>query len=134
METLSYEIDPAAGIVEVRGPEGLPGEMEALIASAIADPRFQPGFGFFRDRRSLAAPTSATVRHRVDLVRNLAKQLPPTRYALVVDDDPLHYGMIRMAQELTRDSAAEVWPFTNPDAARNWLSAGWKTSLLDREA
>jgi hypothetical protein len=64
-QVISYHIDEQLGLVEIGGEESSPEDFARVVAAVMADPKFQLGFGFLRDRRGSSPGPVGLVRRRV---------------------------------------------------------------------
>ena len=118
-DDLSYRIDPAVGIVVISGPDGAsPAAFQRTLRTILEDPNYQPGFGFYRDRRGFTLPPTGLVHGVASVIRS-TEALAGSRWAIVVSD-PANYGMMRMLSILSDVTEMEV--FEDPVAATGWLA------------
>ncbi len=118
---LHYRLDPTRRFVEVLGVQTSdPEELARLFAAIVVDPGFQPGFGFYRDRRGMEPMKRGTLQANLATLA-ATPGLTGTRWAYVVSD-PANFGMARMAAMLGDGSALELQIFDTPEAAIDWLS------------
>ena len=92
----------------------------------MADPRFQRGFNFVRDRRELSTPEEPQgVRAATTRLKAHAARIAPCRWAVVVPaEDAVYYGMARMASILMEGSGIHFEVFRRYDAAVTWAITG----------
>jgi hypothetical protein len=112
--SLTYSIDPAAGVVELRyfGRQDF-AEWSAVMYAILEDPAFAEGYGFLSDRRLVSeVPTTDFVQATLTFLRTHQARLGARRWAAIVND-AASYGMGRMAQQL-----GEALPFPNRDLHR----------------
>jgi hypothetical protein len=121
---MEYVVDGARRFVSVVSHENPTFfQWRATLEAAIADPAFQPGFGFLSDRRAVREP--ASTRFIRDLARYASERrdvFTGVRWAVVVDT-PVGYGMARMGKALVSDDLRmEVEIFRDLSQAVEWLS------------
>jgi hypothetical protein len=119
---LSYDIDHVRGEVCVTYWEQPAFEEWARTMRTIfADGRYQRGFGFLMDRRSIIGPASTTYMQRlVQFVGVHRKDSGAARWAFVVSD-AASFGMARMAEGL--DTYETIRAFRDIEEARDWLAS-----------
>jgi hypothetical protein len=121
--SLTYTIDPAAGVVSVAvtSPPS-PADTRALLRSVAADPGYRPGMPLLVDRRPVPEPPSVAYVNELPVVlREMARATAPCRTAVLVGT-PAVYGMLRMASALAGDTGVEVGAFRDENLARRWLA------------
>ncbi len=121
---LTYDIDPAVRLVRClyrRQPDFT--EWRAVMERVLTEIAFRP-VNLLSDRRALveaAAPT--VIRHMADFVLRHRPVFDGGRWAVVVA--PAHraeYGMARMGSALFERAGVRLRPFTDYDAAWNWVA------------
>jgi hypothetical protein len=118
--SLAYEIDVGQRLIVITGEYSDADEWRTLLATALSDPRRQPGFGFLRDLRSAMTPVSAdTVVRIMDVVRRFWPQLQPSRAAILTkhDEDPAAL----VAHALADAQQLPIRAFNSYDEAMAWL-------------
>ncbi len=98
-------------------------DLDAMVRSAVGDPRFRPGLNVLLDHTQTAwwALSNDEIRRRADLIVGDAELLGRQRIAFVVGSD-VDYGIGRMLQGLVHDHVAfESRVFDSVTAARAWL-------------
>lgn len=120
---LIYRINARDRIVEIAGlPTGEPDENVRFLNRILADPEYQPDFGFLRDRRGLA-PLSVDEATKAAGLAEAVPALRGKRWAIVVDD-LVNYGTSRMQQTIAEWHGLEVRIFNSIADARAWLTTG----------
>lgn len=122
---LSYTIDRARRLVTIlyhRQPTFA--DWAATMRAILADPRFEPGFRFLSDRRTVPEPpTAAYIRQVSAFLIDHAAQLRNSRLAMVVSN-PATYGMARMSEPKIEPAGLEAASFFDLPAALHWLETG----------
>jgi hypothetical protein len=118
--SVEYRIDLQQGIVHLTGPDpSLPEDFVAVLQVAMVDPAFRIGFGFLRDRRGVVPPSVQYVEAVARLMRAMS-DVPPTRYAILVDT-LASYGMMRLARKRTWGAWVEMDLFETMAEAVVWI-------------
>jgi hypothetical protein len=123
--SLTYSIDPVAGVVELRyaGKYDF-AEWSSVMHAILRDPSFVAGYCFLSDRRLVSeAPTSEFVQGTLSFLTTHQALLQATRWAAIVND-AASYGMGRMAQQLGEALPFPIEIFTDAGNARRWLREG----------
>ena len=123
--SLTYSIDPAAGVVELRyfGRQDF-AEWSAVMYAILEDPAFAEGYGFLSDRRLVSeVPTTDFVQATLTFLRTHQARLGASRWAAIVND-AASYGMGRMAQQLGEALPFPIEIFTDPGRAHRWVREG----------
>jgi len=123
--SLTYSIDPVAGVVELRYAGRYDfAEWSSVMHAILRDPSFVAGYCFLSDRRLVSeAPTSEFVQGTLSFLRTHQVLLQATRWAAIVND-AASYGMGRMAQQLGDALPFPIEIFTDAGNARRWLREG----------
>lgn len=97
-------------------------QWRAALEAAVADPEFQPGFGFLSDRRAVSEPPSSSfVREAARYLSERSDVFAGARWAVLVDT-AVGYGMARMGQAHVSDGLGmEVEIFRDRQKAVDWL-------------
>ena len=123
--SLTYSIDAAAGVVELRyfGRQDF-AEWSAVMYAILEDPAFAEGYGFLSDRRLVSeVPTTDFVQATLTFLRTHQARLGASRWAAIVND-AASYGMGRMAQQLGEALPFPIEIFTDPGRAHRWVREG----------
>ena len=123
--SLTYSIDPAAGVVELRyfGRQDF-AEWSAVMYAILEDPAFAEGYGFLSDRRLVSeVPTTDFVQATLTFLRTHQARLGARRWAAIVND-AASYGMGRMAQQLGEALPFPIEIFTDAGRAHRWVREG----------
>jgi hypothetical protein len=123
--SLTYSIDPVAGVVELQYAGRYDfAEWSSVMHAILRDPSFVAGYCFLSDRRLVSeAPTSEFVQGTLSFLRTHQVLLQATRWAAIVND-AASYGMGRMAQQLGEALPFPIEIFTDAGNARRWLREG----------
>ena len=127
--SLTYDVNVPERLVILRAAAySAPDEWFEVMAAAIADPRFGPGFDFLYDRRRVDhVPDAMYVRSWVFRHAEMMKPIGLPRLAVVVTQ-PVVYGMIRMASVFAESAGAAVDAFWTEREALEWLGRNPNTS------
>jgi hypothetical protein len=123
--SVTYSIDPVAGVVELRykGHQDF-AEWSAVMLAILQDPAFSPGYGFLSDRRLVTeAPTTDFVQGTLSFLKTHQGVIRASRWAAIVSD-AASYGMGRMAQQLGEALPFPIEIFTDAGQAHRWLREG----------
>jgi hypothetical protein len=95
-------------------------EWKAAIEGALSDKGYQPGMGILHDQRRLKhGPSIEEGRARVNFVASRR-----IRKWAVLADSPDGYGMARVGQALSEQTATAIRAFRDPVEAETWLREG----------
>jgi hypothetical protein len=127
---LTYDIDAARRLVLITATGApVPNEWFETMEAVTADARYEPGFDILYDRRNLDhTPDTMYVRAWVFRHADLMKETGDGKLAVVVDQ-PVVYGMIRMASAFAETAGATVNVFWNLDEALMWLGRSSESSV-----
>jgi hypothetical protein len=118
---VSYQIDVAAGVVELRDvPIEDADQVRQLFERILADPSYRPGYGFFRNRASIPPLSTPSIRTVAEALAGVPA-LRGTRWAIVATD-PANFGTMRMLEVFTGEHGMELKVFTEEKEARQWLA------------
>jgi len=123
--SLTYSIDPVAGVVELRYSGRYDfAEWSSVMHAILRDPAFGAGYCFLSDRRLVSeAPSTDFVQGTLGFLKTHQALLRATRWAAIVSD-AASYGMGRMAQQLGESLPFPIEIFTDAGRARRWLREG----------
>ncbi len=122
---ISYEIDAGARIVRatVRGDLSLEEDLQ-FLRSALADERWEPGFGILYDNRERGSVTTADyVKAAASFVEESRDSLGPAKVAVVVSR-VVSVGLANMFAILTEHMPVTTKVFWDIEEAERWLSEG----------
>jgi len=122
---LTYQIDPQAGIIEVRGV-GVITQAEYVdgLMSWMIDPLFRPGLDGLCDFTAAeSTPTMADLRELVDLVARHSAYVGRVKVAIIASK-PITFGVAREFASLAEAAHLEVQLFGDRDSAMSWLRPG----------
>ena len=98
------------------------GELRAAIVAGYSDPRFTRETPVLLDtRRSLAIPSSADVMHSSQVILGRRPAGHIGRFAIITRNDPLRFGLARMASLTMENMGATMAVFHEAGAALNFL-------------
>src|SRR4029453_6342339 len=119
---LTYQIDPQAGIIEVRGA-GVITHAEYVdgLMSWMIDPLFRPGLDGLCDFTAAeSTPTMADLRELIDLVARHTAYVGRVKVAIIASK-PITFGVAREFASLAEAAHFEVQLFGDRDSAMFWL-------------
>jgi hypothetical protein len=119
---LTYQIDPQAGIIEVRGA-GVITHAEYVdgLMSWMIDPLFRPGLDGLCDFTAAeSTPTMADLRELIDLVARHTAYVGRVKVAIIASK-PITFGVAREFASLAEATHFEVQLFGDRDSAMSWL-------------
>ena len=119
----SYHIEKASSIlwVEIADPTSME-EIFAGVQRLVADPELYPGLNVLSDHRALDYVASADLmRVLPGLFEQLAEKIGPHRTAVVAANET-SFGMIRMAEMLADENAAQLKACWTIEEAHEWLA------------
>jgi hypothetical protein len=127
---LAYSIDRERRLVLITGEAvATPEEWFDMMAEAVADPRYKPGFDFLYDRTKVThVPDAMYVRAWVFRHAQMMNKAGGGRLAVVVGE-PVIYGMIRMASVYAERAGASVAVFWSEREALEWLGRDSTSSV-----
>lgn len=123
----SYRIDPHARLVVIdwRDTSATFPEVRDTLERLLRDPAFGADFGIISDRRQIPAePDQSTIRQFLNFLGRHAERLGAVRWATVSpSDQPVVFGMGRMAEGLADSYGVSYRVFTDYDEAVAWATA-----------
>jgi hypothetical protein len=129
--SFTYQIDPQAGIIEIRGAGVIThGEYIAGLMSWMTDPLFSPGLDGLCDFTAAeSTPTMADLRELIDLVARHTAYVGRVKVAMIVSK-PIMFAVARQFASLAEAAQLEVQLFRDRDSAMSWLRPAGQTLPL----
>jgi hypothetical protein len=119
---LTYQIDPQAGIIEIRGA-GVITQAEYVdrLMSWMIDPLFRPGLDGLCDFTAAeSTPTMADLRELIEIVARHTAYIGRVKVAIIASK-PITFGVAREFASLAGAAHFEVQLFGDRDSAMSWL-------------
>src|SRR5262245_49040871 len=120
--SFTYQIDPQAGIIEIRGT-GVITQAEYVngVMAWMIDPLFRPGLDGLCDFTAAeSTPTMADLRELIDLVARHTAYIGRVKVAIVVSK-PITFAVASRFASLAEAAKFEVQLFGDRVSAMSWL-------------